>query len=238
MTAGGEAILKGSGCAPTTDVTLRLDGGATLGQTKADAEGLFVGMVTIPATTSLGRHVMTATCPGDDGKELVQELPLTVTAAEEPIPLDPTLAAAGAATPGGVALVKGAGCRPDSVVLVALDTAAPVTATAGPEGGFLAEPKVPADARPGQLKVTATCTGYDGAELIQTASLEIVPPEPQPTETKPSRVSQGARLHGAGREVTGHVVGRGVLVMWRLREMREHEARRQLSRRSAPSLCG
>jgi hypothetical protein len=35
--------------------------------------------------------------------------------------------------------------------------------------------------------VTASCSGSDGSELTQTAPLEIVPAEPQPTETKPSR---------------------------------------------------
>ncbi len=187
VTAGDEAILKGSGCAPTTDVTLRLDGGAVLGMAKADAEGLFVGTVTIPATTSLGRHVVTAACPGDDGKGLVQELPLTVAGAEQRVPLDPTLSVAGWASPGGAALAKGAGCRPDTAVRVTLDTSVPVTATAGPDGQFLAEFTVPASTRLGQHNVTVTCTGNDGTELTQTASLEIVPAEPEPTETKPSR---------------------------------------------------
>jgi hypothetical protein len=187
VAAGGEAILKGSGCAPATDVTLRLDTGPVLGQAKADAEGLFIGTVTIPATTAHGRHVVTAACPGDDGEELVQELPLTVSAAEEPTPLDPTLAVGGSASPGGVTHVKGAGCRKDSEVRIVLDAATPVTVTAGPEGQFFAELMVPTATALGQHKVTAICSGSDGSELIQTAPLTIVPAEPQPTETKPAR---------------------------------------------------
>ena len=158
------------------------------GGPSADGEGLFIGTVTIPVTTSLGRHVVTAICSRDDGKELAQELPLTVSAAEEPTPLDPTLAVGGSASPGGVAHVKGAGCQRDSEVRVVLGAANPVTTTAGPEGQFFAELTVPADAQLGQLKVSAICTGNDGTELTQATSLEIVPAEPQPTETKPARV--------------------------------------------------
>jgi hypothetical protein len=81
--------------------------------------------------------------------------------------------------------------------------------------------------------VTASCSGSDGSELTQTAPLEIVPAEPQPTETKPSRQS-GIRawLHGASREIARQEVGRGVLVMWRIHEMREHEAAA-----SCPPIC-
>jgi hypothetical protein len=75
-----------------------------------------------------------------------------------PTPLDPTLAVEGSASPGGVTHIKGAGCRPDSEVRVALDAATPVTVTAGAEGQFLAELKILADTPLGQHTVTAICT--------------------------------------------------------------------------------
>jgi hypothetical protein len=186
VAAGGELIVKGSGCSPEGAVALRVDDGRALGEFNADEEGLFVAAVRIPSHTSLGQHVITAVCPVPGGKVLVQELRLTVTAAEEPIPLDPVLVAL-SASPGGLAHVKGAGCQPGTEVRVTLDASKPVMAIAGPEGQFLAEFTVPANARLGAHTVKATCVRGDGTDLIQTASLTVVPGEPQPTETKPSR---------------------------------------------------
>jgi hypothetical protein len=107
-----------------------------------------------------------------------------------PTPLDPTLAVEGSASPGGVTHIKGAGCRPDSEVRVALDAA---HTGHGDRGGRGAVPRGAQDIGrhpAGSAHGDRHLHGSDGSELTQTASLEIVPAEPQPTETN-RRGNQG-----------------------------------------------
>jgi len=59
----GESVdVSGTDCAPGSDVTITLDDGTVLGSAVADSAGGFVESITIPASTSLGSHLITATC--------------------------------------------------------------------------------------------------------------------------------------------------------------------------------
>lgn len=59
----GESVdVSGTDCAPGSDVTITMDDGTVLGTAVADAAGSFVESITIPASTSLGDHLITATC--------------------------------------------------------------------------------------------------------------------------------------------------------------------------------
>ena len=59
----GESVdVAGTDCAPGSDVTITLDDGTVLGTAVADSAGSFVESITIPVSTSLGSHLITATC--------------------------------------------------------------------------------------------------------------------------------------------------------------------------------
>ena len=86
---------------------------------------------------------------------------------------------AGAAVPGGVAVVKGAGCKAGSAVTFTLDDKTRLGVTkAFAEGLFSAELRIPAATPLGRHQLTAVCTGGDGKRLVQHAKLLITKPEP------------------------------------------------------------
>lgn len=59
----GETVdVGGEGCAPGAEVTVTYDDGTTLGTFTADENGDFLATVTIPTSSTLGVHLMTATC--------------------------------------------------------------------------------------------------------------------------------------------------------------------------------
>lgn len=59
----GESVdVAGTDCAPGSEVTITLDDGTVLGTATADDAGGFVQSITIPPSTSLGEHLITATC--------------------------------------------------------------------------------------------------------------------------------------------------------------------------------
>jgi LPXTG-motif cell wall-anchored protein len=59
----GETVdVSGSDCAPGADVVVTLDDGTNLGTFTADENGSFVTTITIPSSTSIGSHLITATC--------------------------------------------------------------------------------------------------------------------------------------------------------------------------------
>ena len=59
----GETIdVAGEGCAPGAEVVVTWDDGSELGTFTADDNGDFVTTITIPSSTSLGSHLITATC--------------------------------------------------------------------------------------------------------------------------------------------------------------------------------
>ena len=82
----------------------------------------------------------------------------------------------GAAVPGGVALVKGAGCQEGSTVRFTLDDKIGLGATTAydAEGLFFAELRIPAATPPGRHTLTGVCTAGDGERLVQHAKLPIV----------------------------------------------------------------
>jgi len=59
---GQSVDVKGSGCAAGAAVKVTFDDGTVLGNFTADANGDFVASVTIPATATVGEHLITATC--------------------------------------------------------------------------------------------------------------------------------------------------------------------------------
>ena len=59
----GETVdVAGSGCEPGASVVVTYDDGTVLGTFIADANGDFVTTITIPANSTLGDHLLTATC--------------------------------------------------------------------------------------------------------------------------------------------------------------------------------
>lgn len=59
----GETVdVSGTDCAPRAEVVVTMDDGTNLGTFTADENGSFVTTITIPASTSLGSHLITATC--------------------------------------------------------------------------------------------------------------------------------------------------------------------------------
>jgi hypothetical protein len=90
---------------------------------------------------------------------------------------------AGTAVPGGVAVVKGAGCQEGSTVTFRLDGKTRLGVTkAGTDGWFDDELRIPAATPLGTHQLTAVCTGGDGRRLVQQAKLPIVKAEPLPEE--------------------------------------------------------
>jgi LPXTG-motif cell wall-anchored protein len=59
---GEQLDVVGSDCAPGSSVVVTWDDGTELTTTTADDNGDFVTTVTIPMSTSLGMHMLTATC--------------------------------------------------------------------------------------------------------------------------------------------------------------------------------
>lgn len=59
----GETVdVSGEGCAPGAEVTVTYDDGTVLGTFTADENGDFVTTITVPASSTLGVHLITATC--------------------------------------------------------------------------------------------------------------------------------------------------------------------------------
>lgn len=59
----GETVdVSGTDCAPGAEVVVTMDDGTNLGTFTADDNGSFVATITIPASTSIGSHLITATC--------------------------------------------------------------------------------------------------------------------------------------------------------------------------------
>jgi hypothetical protein len=88
----------------------------------------------------------------------------------------------GAAVPGGMAVVKGAGCQVGSTVRFTLDDKIGLGATTAydAEDLFFAELRIPAATPLGRHQLTAVCTGGYGKRLVQHAKLPIVKTEPLP----------------------------------------------------------
>ena len=76
LPTGGSTTGSGTGCAPGSTVVFTLHStDVPVGQTTADGQGDFSGVITVPTTATLGRHTVTASCGS-----LVQTQPLTVVA--------------------------------------------------------------------------------------------------------------------------------------------------------------
>ncbi|HKA68394.1 MAG TPA: hypothetical protein VKG85_04655 [Actinomycetes bacterium] len=190
VAAGSPLVMKGSGCGAGAALTLWLDRDVPLGTTTVRADGLYIATVTVPVTTAPGRHEIRAMCDGPNGTDLVQTLALRVTEAGPPEPLDPVFDASGGATVGGIALFKGAGCRPDSAVAITVAgiPGLEISTTAADAGQFVATGFVPADTAVGGYRARAECVAADGQAFVQHTELTVR--EPQPTEsagTKPAR---------------------------------------------------
>ncbi|MBX3287189.1 MAG: LPXTG cell wall anchor domain-containing protein [Actinobacteria bacterium] len=59
---GQTVDVSGTDCAPGAEVVVTMDDGTNLGTFTADDNGSFVTTITIPSSTSLGSHLITATC--------------------------------------------------------------------------------------------------------------------------------------------------------------------------------
>jgi LPXTG-motif cell wall-anchored protein len=59
----GESVdVSGKACAPGASVTITYDDGTVLGTVTADANGDFTAKITVPSSSTLGMHLVTATC--------------------------------------------------------------------------------------------------------------------------------------------------------------------------------
>jgi hypothetical protein len=171
VVAGDAMTVKGSGCAAGSDVRFSTDHGQELGRAVADAEGNFVASITVPDNLAPGALTVAATCPDGSPQALVQRLVVVVVDAEKP--LAATLAVAGSATPGGEVVVKGAGCQPGADVSFAIAAGAIGSATAGPDGAYVATVPLASTVAVGTHLLTAECTGGDGASLRLTVDLLV-----------------------------------------------------------------
>lgn len=59
---GSTVDVSGHGCAAGATVVVTYDDGSTLGTFTADSNGDFVTTITIPSNSTLGEHLITATC--------------------------------------------------------------------------------------------------------------------------------------------------------------------------------
>jgi len=187
VAAGGTVVMKGSGCAANSPLTLWLDRDVPLGTTTVRPDGLFIASATVPVTTAPGAHELRATCSGPNGADLTQTLPLDVTPAGQVEPMVADFDARGGVFPGSVAVFKGAGCVPDSAVTITVPgrPAVEINTTAGAAGEFIASGFVAPEVPVGSYPARAECTGADGTSLVQRSELTVVAPEPaEPAATK------------------------------------------------------
>jgi hypothetical protein len=125
----------------------------------------------------------------------------------------------GPAVPGGVAVVKGAGCQKGSTVTFTLDDKIGLGATMAydAEGLFFAELRIPAATPLGRHQLTGVCTGGDGKRLVQQAKLPIVKSQPQPQPPRgPVFAVGGAAVPGGVAAVKGSGCQEGSTVTFRL----------------------
>ena len=163
VVAGDTLTVKGTGCLAGGDVRFTTADGRELGRVAADAEGSFVSSFVLPDNLAIGPLSIAASCPDGSPPGLVQRVVVQVI---EPEKLAATLAVAGSAQPGGVVVVKGAGCRPGTVVTFAVATVpASSGATAGSDGAYVTTLVVPSTLPIGTHLLTAECTGTDGSPL-------------------------------------------------------------------------
>src|SRR6476620_3387101 len=62
--AGGTIVVSGSSCTPGATVTIKLDGGITLGTGKVNASGQYHIPVRLPSDTAPGSHTISAIVSG------------------------------------------------------------------------------------------------------------------------------------------------------------------------------
>jgi hypothetical protein len=124
---------------------------------------------------------VTAAC----GPDTVLRLRVTVAPARPPAPLPPEFAIGGAAMPHGQFMVKGAGCLAGSTVTFTADGLPPQATPAGAGGDYTALLDAGTLAV-GDHEITAACPGPDGARLVRTATLTVVPPEAATATAKPT----------------------------------------------------
>jgi hypothetical protein len=169
VAAGDTMTVKGTGCLAGSEVRFTTDDGRELGRVAADAEGSFVSSFVLPDTLAIGALSIAASCPDGSPPGLVQRVVVQVI---EPEKLAATLAVAGSAEPGGVVVVKGAGCRPGTGVTVAVGSVPALGgAIAGSDGAYVTTLLVPSTLPTGTHLLTAECTGTDGSPLRLTVEL-------------------------------------------------------------------
>jgi hypothetical protein len=78
---GGTINVSSSGWAPSSTVTITIDGTTTLGTLVADANGNVAGTFTVPSSVEAGAHQVQASGTGNDGQPLVLSTAISVTAA-------------------------------------------------------------------------------------------------------------------------------------------------------------
>lgn len=92
----GETVdVSGEGCAPGAEVTVTWDDGTVLGTFTADENGDFTTNITVPMDSTLGVHLVTATCGDVEQFINVNVLAETVNAVD-----DGTLARTGSSSTG------------------------------------------------------------------------------------------------------------------------------------------
>lgn len=72
VSPGDVVSVSGTGCDPDAEVVVTLDEDEYLTTLQADASGSFVGEIVVPASTSLGTHLLTATCSGPEKSSKVR----------------------------------------------------------------------------------------------------------------------------------------------------------------------
>lgn len=120
-------------------------------------------------------------------------------------------------TPGAVIFIEGSDWSPDTQVTVTYrdqdgQTAA-ATTTVGPDGRFTAPVTIPADAAPGELALSVTGTGADGAPREWSPTARVVPDDATRSATPAPEVTPAAALPTTGTPTGPGLVAAAVLLM-------------------------
>jgi hypothetical protein len=167
--AGRSVRVSGRGCRPGSLVVIRLDG-RRIGTIHANDEGRFSRRVVIPRRTSVGRHVVSATC----GRLFVGARSIRVTPPPYPTTADLVTTDRTAIPAGQVVTVSGADC-PTGQPTAALD-GQPINLNVDHTAkgkGFTGTAAIPTSAVPGKHELSAGCdAGSSG-----TTELHVLDPE-------------------------------------------------------------
>lgn len=195
VTAGGQAVVSGSGFLAGETIVVRLNGNL-IGTVLASPQGAFSGVVVdVPAGSPNGRYTVSAVGATSNttatGSLIVQTTVPTVSAG---VSLNPT-----AALRGGRIVASGAGFVPGELVLITINSVVLASVTADTAGAFVnAGFAVPADLGVGPVSVAAF--GSTSQRIANAVLTVLAAPAAAPAEVQ---VAPGSTISGGQVTITG-----------------------------------